>query len=116
MRRLVFLCLLLPAPALAAPDGKTIFLHGNDSGAMPCAACHGMQAEGNSSTGAPRLAGLPAGVIAGDLKNFAAGRGGNATMQFIAQALSPAETAAVAQYLSSVPTLKSVGFQSHSGH
>jgi cytochrome c553 len=104
MKILVLLCVLLPAAALAAaPDGNAIFLHGNDNGAMPCAACHGEQAKGNPATGAPQLAGLPAGVITADLAQFANGESGNATMQFIAQALSPAEAAAVAQYLSSLP-------------
>jgi cytochrome c553 len=87
----------------AAPDGKTIFLHGNSNGAMPCAACHGMQAQGNAATGAPKLAGLPDGVIKTDLAQFADGEAGNATMQFIAQALSAQEIAAVAKYLSSLP-------------
>ncbi len=101
--RLVTLC-LLPAGAFAAspPDGKAIFLHGNANGALPCAACHGMQAQGNSATGAPRLAGLPEGAIVSDLNNLAQG-GGNATMEYIAQALSPAEAAAVARYIASLP-------------
>ena len=90
---------LLPAAALAAtPDGKTIVLQGNQNGAIPCAACHGANGAGNTAIGAPALAGLPAGVIEGDLKQFAAGAGGNATMQYIAQALSPDETTAVANY------------------
>ena len=101
MKRFLLL-LLLPQAALAA-DGKAIFLHGNANGAMPCAACHGGQAQGNAATGAPALAGLPAGTIIGDLRGFAAGEGGNATMQFIAGALSAAETEAVAAYLSSLP-------------
>jgi len=93
--------LLFPAAALAAaPDGRQIALHGNDNGALPCAACHGVQGQGNASIGAPRLAGLPAAQIQTYLKQFASGAGGNATMQNIAQALSPAETAAVAGYFS----------------
>ncbi len=104
----MLLCWLLPvcalaAPQPAAPDGKTIFLHGNDNGALPCAACHGVDGKGKASTGAPRLAGLPAGVITAALAQFASGAGGNATMQFIAGALSKSETEAVAQYLSSLP-------------
>jgi cytochrome c553 len=95
--------LLVPLAALAsAPDGKSIVLHGNDNGAMPCAACHGVNGEGNASIGAPKLAGLPAGMIESALKQFAGGEGGNATMQYIAQSLSPAETAAVAAYFSSL--------------
>jgi cytochrome c553 len=89
-------------PSLALADGKSIFLHGNNNGALPCAACHGMDAGGNISTGAPKLAGLPAAVIEAALASYAKGNGGNALMQSIAQSLSPAETAAVAGYLSSL--------------
>ncbi len=103
MKRLLLLC-FLPAAAFAqTPDGKQIFLHGNANGAMPCAACHGSQAQGNPATGAPRLAGRPEAGIIADLKDFAAGGGDSTTMQFIAQALSPQEMAAVAAYLASLP-------------
>jgi cytochrome c553 len=99
MKVWVWMFLLLPGAALAAPpDGRQIALHGNDNGAMPCAACHGVTGQGNASIGAPKLAGLPATVIETYLKQFAAGNGGNATMQYIAAALSPAETLAVANY------------------
>lgn len=99
MKRLVLLAWLLPAAAFAqTPDGQEIALHGNANGAMPCAACHGVQGQGNASIGAPKLAGLPAITIEGYLKQFAAGNGGNAVMQNIAQSLSPAETLAVATY------------------
>jgi cytochrome c553 len=103
MRRLALALSLLPITALAAaPDGNQIFLHGNSNGALPCAACHGQSAQGNPSIGAPKLAGLPAAAIETYLALFANGQGGNATMQFIAQALSPAETKAVAAYLASL--------------
>jgi cytochrome c553 len=99
MRRVALLLALLPGMALAAaPDGQQIALHGNDNGAMPCAACHGVNGQGNTSIGAPKLAGMPATAIETYLKQFAAGNGGNATMQYIAQALSPTETQAVAEY------------------
>jgi cytochrome c553 len=99
MRRWALVVFLVPALGLAqTPDGQQIVLHGNAQGAMPCAACHGANGQGNSSIGAPALAGVPAGVIEADLAEFAQGNGGNATMQFIAQALSPAETKAVAAY------------------
>jgi len=95
---LVLAC-LLPAAAFAqTTDGQQIALHGNANGALPCAACHGIQGQGNASIGAPKLAGLPAATIEGYLKQFAAGNGGNAVMQNIAQSLSPAETTAVATY------------------
>ena len=100
MKFFLLVLLLLPTGARAeTPDGQQIAMHGNDSGALPCAACHGVQGQGNASIGAPKLAGLPAATIEPDLKQFASGAG-NATMQNIAQALSPAETAAVANYFS----------------
>lgn len=104
MRRWVLAFCLLPITGFAAtPDGGQIFLHGNANGALPCAACHGAQAQGNPAIGAPRLASLPAAAIETYLALFANGQGGNATMQFIAQALSPAETKAVAAYLANLP-------------
>ncbi|MDE8348574.1 MAG: c-type cytochrome [Acidocella sp.] len=99
----VVAAIMVIAPAFAEPpDGKQIFLHGNGAGAMPCAACHGVDARGNTSIGAPKLAGLPVGVIESALAQFAHGGGGNASMQYIAQALNPAETDAVASYLANL--------------
>jgi cytochrome c553 len=102
MRVLAFL-LLLPGLAWAAPDGREIVLHGNARGALPCAACHGVNGAGNPATGAPALAGLPAGVITAALANMAKGQSGTALMQSIAQALSPDEARAVAAYFAGLP-------------
>jgi len=88
------------AQTQGGPDGRAIALHGNASGALPCAACHGVDGRGNAAIGAPRLAGLPAGVIVSALRDFSKGQGGNAMMQNIAGALSPAEMQAVAGYFS----------------
>ncbi len=99
--RVLALAVFLPGLALAhTPDGRAIALHGNGNGALPCAACHGVNGQGNASIGAPRLAGLPAGVIVAALQGFAKGDGGNAMMQNIARALSAAEMRAVAGYFS----------------
>jgi len=95
--------LLLPELAWAAPDGRQIVLHGNDNGALPCAACHGANGAGNKATGAPALAGLPAGVITAALDKMAKGQGGTPIMRTIAQGLSPAEIAAVAAYFAELP-------------
>ncbi len=104
MRQWLLAFCVFPVTAFAAaPDGGQIFMHGNGNGALPCAACHGLQAQGNPATGAPRLANLPAAAIETYLALFANGDGGNATMQFIAQSLSPAETKAVAAYLANLP-------------
>ncbi len=102
-RALLALTLLWPAAAPASPpDGEQIVLHGNQNGALPCAACHGANGSGNASIGAPALAGLPATTIEGLLRQYAAGTGGNAIMQSIAKSLSPAETTAVATYFSAL--------------
>ncbi len=95
-----FWCLLLlPGLALGQTlSGQDIVLHGNNNGALPCAACHGVTGRGNAAMGAPALAGLPAGVIIQALTQMARGQGGNAIMQSIAQTLSPAERQAVAVY------------------
>jgi cytochrome c553 len=89
--------------AAAAPDGKQIVLHGNGNGAMPCAACHGVNGQGKPSTGAPALAGKPAGDIVAALNLMAAGQGGTPLMRSIAGALTLDERQAVATYFSGLP-------------
>lgn len=99
--RLWRLALLLLAAA--APDGKEIVLHGNGNGALPCAACHGALGQGNSSIGAPALAGRQAGDIVAALNLMAAGQGGTGLMRSIASALTLDERQAVAAYFASLP-------------
>jgi len=103
LRLLLPVLVLLPGLAWASPDGRDIVLHGNDNGALPCAACHGANGAGNPATGAPALAGLPAGVITAALADMAKGQSGTPMMQSIAAALSPAETLAVAAYFAGLP-------------
>jgi len=102
VRRLVLLAWLAPCLAWGAPDGQQIVLHGNANGAMPCAACHGVDGGGKPAIGAPALAGLPAGQITAALAGMAKGEGGNAMMQSIAHSLSPAEIQAVAIYFAAL--------------
>ena len=103
MRALLLGLALLPGVAWAAPDGRQIVLHGNANGALPCAACHGVNGAGNPATGAPALAGLPAEVITAALGSMAKGQSGTPMMQSIAAALSPAEVQAVAAYFAGLP-------------
>jgi cytochrome c553 len=94
---------LVSGHAFAQPvGGAAIFAHGDDNGVLPCAACHGADAMGNASIGAPRLAGLPAPVIEQALAGIAASPDGNGAMRMVAQSLSPAEKSAVADYLASL--------------
>ena len=89
-----------PAMALAgAPSGADIALHGTNRGALPCMACHGTAFQGNSSIGAPPLAGQSTATTLAALDAIAAGKfGSNIVMRNIATSLTPAERAAVAGY------------------
>jgi cytochrome c553 len=79
--------------------GAEIVLQGT-TGIRPCVACHGAELQGNSTLGAPVLAGLPARRTLAALTTIAAGRmGANAAMQHIARRLDPAQREAVAAYL-----------------
>ncbi|MBU6448622.1 MAG: c-type cytochrome [Rhodospirillales bacterium] len=86
----------------AAPAGKQIVLHGNSNGAMPCAACHGINGLGNAAIGAPVLAGKPAAGIVSALGHLASGQG-SGPMPGIARALSPQERQGVAAYFAGLP-------------
>jgi cytochrome c553 len=90
------------APVLAlaqqSVDGAVIAAKGTAGGAAACAACHGAKGEGNPAAGFPRLAGLPAAYLAGQLENFAAGKRQNPVMAPVAKQLSAAERKAAAAY------------------
>ncbi|HEY4041015.1 MAG TPA: c-type cytochrome [Rhodopila sp.] len=87
----------------AGPDGQVIAHSGNGNGAMACTTCHGQNFQGNTSVGAPALAGLPATNIVARLRHYAGPNGHNAMMRQVATALSPDERHAVAAYLASLP-------------
>lgn len=89
--------------AAAAPDGQEIVLRGNGNGALPCAACHGVNGQGKPSTGAPALAGKQAANIVTALNMMAASQSGTGLMQSIARALTLNERQAVAAYFASLP-------------
>lgn len=96
-------CLVLAgAPVLAiaqqAVDGSVIAAKGTAGGASACVACHGAKGEGNPAAGFPRLAGLPAAYLVGQLENFAAGKRQNPVMAPVAKQLSATERKAVAAY------------------
>lgn len=97
--------LLLPNFVLAAPtlSGEQIFNKGNGRGADACNACHAVDGGGVLSIGTPRLAGLNAGYLEKQIKDFASGRRLHVQMRPIAKALSQAELEAVSQYLSGLP-------------
>lgn len=96
--------LLMLVQAAVAADGEAIIQKGGASpAAMPCMSCHGADGRGMAAGGFPRLAGLPEAYLAKQLADFRAGRRESPLMQPIAQALSEAETAAVARSYAALP-------------
>ncbi|RDS79032.1 cytochrome c4 [Dyella monticola] len=101
---LIVLAVLYAHGVLAGtPDGSTIAHQGNGHGVAPCMACHGVNGEGQSAAGFPRLAGLPQAYLRKQLDDFANGTRVNATMQPVASGLSDAERDALAVYYSALP-------------
>jgi cytochrome c553 len=70
--------------------GKTIATQGTAKGVAACISCHGAKGEGNAAAGFPRLAGVNASYLSGQLSAFA-------------KLLSANGRSAVALYFSSLP-------------
>lgn len=66
--------------------------------AAACGACHGTAGEGNSATGSPRLAGLPAAYQMEQLAAFADGTRQSAVMKPLVRALGLHDRAQLADY------------------
>ena len=98
---LVALAIMLSssAPALAA-DPATIANAGTAT-VVACASCHGKDGGGMASF--PRLAGMNAAYLLKQLQDFDSGSRGNAVMKPIANALSPADRKAMADYYAALP-------------
>ncbi len=87
-------------------DGATLYHRGDaERDLAPCASCHGSQGEGIGSANPP-LGGQPASYLAEQLHQWRAAKRRNdpeGMMLRISQALSPAESAALAEYASGLP-------------
>lgn len=104
MKRIILAAITcLPLWAQADNVAKTIATEGNKQGATACIACHGADGGGTAAAGFPRLAGLDARYLAGQLHDFQSGTRNNPVMQPIAKALSPAEVDALATYYAALP-------------
>jgi cytochrome c553 len=99
-----------PAPPPSAPPsemavvGRYIHLKGNPTTGIPaCKACHGEKAHGSAAL--PRLAGQHAAYLERQIQEFTQRKrtNDNEVMHTIAERLTPLETRAVAEYLSSLP-------------
>lgn len=83
--------------------GELVALSGGDAGARrACIVCHGLRGEGDGEL-TPRLAGLPAGYLAKQLRDYADGRRSDPQMRPIARALDARAQLAVADYYASLP-------------
>ncbi len=83
--------------------GKTIATQGTAKGVAACISCHGAKGEGNAAAGFPRLAGVNAAYLSGQLSAFANGERQSTIMQPFAKLLSANGRSAVALYFSSLP-------------
>ena len=84
------------AAANAAPARQT--RESAPAAAAACGACHGTAGEGNSATGSPRLAGLPAAYQMEQLAAFADGTRQSAVMKPLVRALGLHDRAQLADY------------------
>lgn len=85
------------ARAPAPPAGEVIAFGGGPGGAPDaCFSCHGFAGQGDGAT--PRLAGLGAGYMQKQLRDYADGRRVDAVMGPIAQRLADSDARAVAGY------------------
>lgn len=104
----LLLITLFSLPALGLTEGEV------EDGVKfysACAGCHGAQAEGNSTVGAPRLAGQDADYLKYQLQGFRQGYRGThsedvqgQTMRAMALGLSDAQVEKLAIYLSALPS------------
>ena len=95
---------LVAASAQADADpGAKIASQGTSSGVAPCMTCHGADGAGIAATGYPRIAGLDAGYLSRQLRDFRAGRRNNPIMMPLAKNLTDAEVAAVSTYYALLP-------------
>jgi cytochrome c553 len=97
------LALMAAGSVSADSRGETIAEHGTANGVPPCASCHGVSYQGTPAMKAPALAGLSKAYILARLAHYASPAGKNPSMRLVATALTPADSAAVAAYLSSLP-------------
>ncbi len=92
------------ATELAASVGRYVFEKGNPQTGIPaCKACHGEKAHGTATL--PRLAGQHAAYLERQIREFTQRKrtNDNEIMHTIVERLTPQETRAVAEYLSSLP-------------
>ncbi len=99
----------LACVSVRAQTGEQIAKSGNAAGAPACVICHGPAGQGQGAAGFPRLAGMNAGYLAGQLHSFQNGTRANPIMGPVAKLISAADTEALATYYAALPALASTG-------
>lgn len=98
------LSLLALGVRAAPPSGETIATQGlPERGVTACMACHGADGAGVAGSGFPRIAGLPADYLAGQLRGYVDGQRQHPLMMPIANGLDDAQRRAVAEYYATMP-------------
>lgn len=103
-RILISSLMLFALPAAHADQGQKVFTQGGaNPAAMACQGCHGPDGLGMAAAGFPRLAGLSAGYVSKQLRDFRDGTRKNPIMEPLAKALSDEEIASVSKTLAAMP-------------
>lgn len=109
----IFSLLAAVVPHVAATanavDAQGIAASGNGAGAPACSACHGDAGEGRPDAGYPRLSGLDAQYLLGQLNDFDEGKRASEVMQPIAKSLRTDERKTMASYYASLSAPKAAG-------
>ena len=88
----------------SAARGQLIAVGGGPGGAcVACVGCHGVLGEGEGWAGFPRLAGLDAGYIAKQMRDYASGARPHGLMATIAKQLSGADYHSLGLYYAGLP-------------
>jgi len=83
--------------------GAKIAAQGTTRGVAPCMSCHGPDGAGMAAAGYPRIAGMDAGYMAKQLRDYQAGTRNNPVMMPMAKNLTDEEISAVAGYYAAMP-------------
>ena len=104
-RRIALTLLMVSASSWADTNpGVSIANQGiPEKGVAPCMSCHGPDGAGMAPTAYPRIAGMNAGYIIRQLKNFRIGMRSNPVMMPMAKNLSDKDIEAVSAYYAEMP-------------
>lgn len=86
------------------PEQGKLIVTAGDGGGAPCIACHGLDGAGNDLAGFPRLAGMDAGYLVKQMRDYRSGARQSAVMSPNVDNLNDGQMADVAAYYSALDT------------